>query len=215
MNIHGVSSLVQVGQLRHQARASDIPDKTPVGPKRAPDLYRLNGFHRRHVAARRRKPCRSVGCALLLRGAAPSVARAAALRIPSSPTSKDDHNDAPRSTARVHNGLRPSTRRTAAAMTVSPELRTALVAQAARIQAGEQIDEAERNRWFAAIVGCHGWPDRRTAGVDGAHAAFVLAARCPTALQRKWLPQIRSAVQYGAASQSRLDQFEAQLGADW
>ncbi|WP_205660635.1 DUF6624 domain-containing protein [Amycolatopsis antarctica] len=56
-----------------------------------------------------------------------------------------------------------------------------------------RVDE-HNVRWFAPIVAVHGWPGRRTVGVDGAHAAWVLAQHAPAPYRACWLPKLRAAV---------------------
>lgn len=56
-----------------------------------------------------------------------------------------------------------------------------------------RVDE-DNVRWFAPIVAVHGWPGRRTVGVDGAHAAWVLAQHAPAPYRACWLPKLRAAV---------------------
>jgi hypothetical protein len=94
------------------------------------------------------------------------------------------------------------------------ELRTQLIARAARIQAGHDIDENHEIRWFAAVVGTRGWPGRRIVGADGAHAAFLIASRAPLPYRRAWLAKIRSAVDHRDASARGLCRLERQIAAD-
>jgi hypothetical protein len=44
------------------------------------------------------------------------------------------------------------------------------------------------------IIGRHGWPGRRLAGDDGAHAAWLLAQHAPPELQEECLPLLDDAV---------------------
>ena len=44
------------------------------------------------------------------------------------------------------------------------------------------------------IIGRHGWPGRRLAGDDGAHAAWLLAQHAPPELQEECLPLLEDAV---------------------
>ncbi|EHR52376.1 hypothetical protein SacmaDRAFT_4183 [Saccharomonospora marina XMU15] len=60
-------------------------------------------------------------------------------------------------------------------------------------EAVQRVDE-DNVRWFAPIVAVHGWPGRRTVGVDGAHAAWVLAQHAPAPYRACWLPKLRAAV---------------------
>jgi hypothetical protein len=99
-------------------------------------------------------------------------------------------------------------------MTVCLNLRAELLRRAAKVQAGEHIDKTEQLHWFAALIACCDWPDRRLVGVDGAHAAFVLATRCPTRYLSDWLPAARSAVDRGDASKRQLRQLEMSLYRD-
>lgn len=93
-------------------------------------------------------------------------------------------------------------------------LRSQLMAHAALLQTGDQVDLAQEIRWFVTLVACCGWPGRRLVGADGAHAAFRLAACCPAPYRQGWLPKIRSAVVRRDVPRQKLEQFEARLNAD-
>lgn len=97
---------------------------------------------------------------------------------------------------------------------VDKVLRNELVTRAAHLQAGDRGDDAQEIRWFVTVVACRGWPGRRLVGVDGAHAAFMLAACCPAPYRRGWLPKIRSAVEQRDVSRQKLEQYEARLNSD-
>ena len=54
------------------------------------------------------------------------------------------------------------------------------------------------------IISRHGWPGRRLAGDDGAHAAWLLAQHAPPELQEECLPLLEDAVTRGDASPADL-----------
>ncbi|SFB63158.1 hypothetical protein SAMN05216266_13336 [Amycolatopsis marina] len=63
-------------------------------------------------------------------------------------------------------------------------------------QQWEHVHQVDKDnvRWLAPIVAVHGWPGHRAVGVDGAHAAWLLAQHAPAPYRAWWLPQLRAAV---------------------
>jgi hypothetical protein len=103
---------------------------------------------------------------------------------------------------------------------VDRELRTELLERAARDQAARlslrpdhgvvaweaivaPVDRDNTAR-LREIIGRHGWPGRRLAGDDGAHAAWLLAQHAPAELQEECLPLLEDAVTRGDASPADL-----------
>jgi hypothetical protein len=101
---------------------------------------------------------------------------------------------------------------------VDEELRAELVERADRDQAARMSVRPDYAEWEAVvapvdrdntarlreIIGRHGWPGRRLAGDDGAHAAWLLAQHAPPELQEEWLPLLDDAVTRGDASPADL-----------
>jgi hypothetical protein len=110
------------------------------------------------------------------------------------------------------------------------DLRAELIARAAadqRARAGldpdrptaeqwEQVAEVDRDNvhWFAPLVAAHGWPGRRTVGVDGAHAAWVIAQHAPAAYRATWLPKLQAAVRDKDASARDLAYLSDRVATD-
>jgi hypothetical protein len=116
-----------------------------------------------------------------------------------------------------------------------PRLRAELLTRAARAQAARYgidpghpspteverihaVDE-ENTRWLAELLAVGDWPTWRMVGVDGAHAAFLLAKRAPAAQRAAWLPQALDAVQTRDVSRRDIRRLvamtysEAEVGA--
>lgn len=88
-----------------------------------------------------------------------------------------------------------------------PQVRAALLVRAARAQSvrhgvdpqnptDEQAEkiravDEQNTRWFAGLVEAADWPTWTMVGVDGAHAAFLIACRAPVAERFHWLPKAR------------------------
>jgi hypothetical protein len=96
-------------------------------------------------------------------------------------------------------------------MNVCQNLRAALIKRAAKIQAGQPLSP-EQLQWFTDLVACCDWPGRTLVGVDGAHAASVIAAHCPRPAMHQWLPGLRTAVSRGDAPKRHLERIETRLG---
>jgi hypothetical protein len=103
---------------------------------------------------------------------------------------------------------------------VDEELRAELLERAARDQAARRsvrpdramagwetlvapVDRDNTTR-LREIIGRHGWPGRRLAGDDGAHAAWLLAQHASPDLQEECLPLLEDAVTRGDASPADL-----------
>jgi hypothetical protein len=103
---------------------------------------------------------------------------------------------------------------------VDEELRAVLVERADRDQAARMSLRTDfaMTEWEAVvapvdrdntarlreIISRHGWPGRRLAGDDGAHAAWLLAQHAPPDLQEECLPLLEDAVIRGDASPADL-----------
>ncbi|QWF81062.1 DUF6624 domain-containing protein [Amycolatopsis sp. CA-230715] len=74
--------------------------------------------------------------------------------------------------------------------------------------------DADNVRWFAPIVAVYGWPGRRAVGVDGAHAAWVLAQHAPAPYRACWLPKLRAAVANRDAAPRDLAYLSDQVAID-
>lgn len=110
------------------------------------------------------------------------------------------------------------------------ELRTELIARAAADQRAraeldparptsaqwERVAEVDREnvRWFAPLVAVHGWPGRRMVGVDGAHAACVIAQHAPAPYRATWLPKLHAAVRDNDASARDLAYLSDRVATD-
>lgn len=60
--------------------------------------------------------------------------------------------------------------------------------------------DAHNVPWLEATIAEHGWLGASLVGVDGAHAAWLLAQHAPHYLQRRWLPLLQGAVEAGEAA---------------
>jgi len=110
------------------------------------------------------------------------------------------------------------------------ELRAELIARTAadqRARAGlhpdrptaeqwEHVADIDREnlRWFAPLVAVHGWPGHRLVGVDGAHAAWVIAQHAPAPYRALWLPKLQSAVRDNDASARDLAYLSDRVATD-
>jgi hypothetical protein len=65
------------------------------------------------------------------------------------------------------------------------------------------LDEANTMR-MREIIAEHGWPGHVLVGVDGAHAAWLLAQHAPDEFQKECLPLLENAVAEGDASRRDL-----------
>jgi hypothetical protein len=64
--------------------------------------------------------------------------------------------------------------------------------------------DQDNNARLREIIARHGWPGRRLAGDDGAHAAWLLAQHAPPELQEEFLPLLEDAVTREDASSADL-----------
>jgi hypothetical protein len=99
---------------------------------------------------------------------------------------------------------------------MNEQLRTELLARADRDQtARKSLPPAQRDRqWeqviapvdrdntarMRQIVAQYGWPGYALAGVDGAHAAWLLVQHAPAGFQEECLPLLEDAVAHGDAA---------------
>jgi hypothetical protein len=99
---------------------------------------------------------------------------------------------------------------------MNEELRTELLARAERDQTARKslppglrvqrwehviapVDRAN-TAWMRHIVAKHGWPGYTLAGMDGAHAAWLLVQHAPAGFQEECLPLLEAAVARGDAA---------------
>ncbi|GAA2798592.1 DUF6624 domain-containing protein [Saccharopolyspora taberi] len=68
--------------------------------------------------------------------------------------------------------------------------------------------DADNTAWLTGIVAEHGWPGQALVGVDGAHAAWLLAQHAPPEHQVRWLDLLREAVARGDAQARDLAYLE-------
>ena len=99
---------------------------------------------------------------------------------------------------------------------MNEELRTELLARADRDQtARKSLPPAQRDQqweqviapvdrdntaWMRQIVAAYGWPGYGLAGVDGAHAAWLLVQHAPAEFQEECLPLLEDSVARGDAA---------------
>lgn len=74
--------------------------------------------------------------------------------------------------------------------------------------------DAENTSWLSGIIEQHGWPGHELAGVDGAHAAWLLTQHAPPEKRADWLGLLRNAVERGDARARDLAFLEDRVDVD-